>query len=444
MKKIYKLVSSMFFLMVSISLNAQTWEYLDEAGKGVNGTDTWQASNCDLLVVSDNEVYTAAAYITAFGTNKRIEVYKFDGSTWTLLPLPSSGEDVGNVHVKKSKNSSDIYVAYAKLSFNPYGYFVTLKKYDGSSWSQIGTTLQLPSGGSFFTFELDNNDAPVVFGSAQYSTQVSNVHRYDGSGWVAYPIPNSSGSTFTYNSSFVDDNNNVIFTWTKGVSASLQYMHVDTLSSTGLLATPENVIVPFTSQAFIVNHNNDFSIYNTYTISSTTNGVLKIYDYIGGTWTTVSVDTVSSNAFSPIGKDLNGVNYSGFQSKLYNVSDFNTPLYEPSHSTLLYRLRFSQNYAYILVNNGVVKSELPLTSITDINKIVLIKNNANVYPNPTDGMVNVQTSKSSSSIELYNVIGECLISEKINHLNHIIDISNYPNGVYFLKADEEITKIIKQ
>lgn len=443
MKKIYTLILSASLL--TGSLKAQTWQYLEAAGTGVNGTDTWQASNCDLHVVSDNEVYTAAGYVTAFGTNKRIEVYEFDGATWTLLPLASSGEDVGNVHIKKAKNSADIYVAYSRLSLSPYGYFVVVKKYDGNSWSQIGTTLQLPSGGSFFSFELDNNDVPIVIGSAQYSTQESNVHRFDGTAWVAYPIPNSAGSTFTYNSSFVDNNNHVIFVWTKGVSANLQYMHVDTLSSTGLLATPENITIPFSSQAFIVNYGNDVSLYNTYTDASFTLGILEIYDLVGGNFTSVSIDTLSSNAFSPIGKDPSGQNYSGFQSNLYNVADFNDPLYVPTHTTLLYRLRFSQNYAYILVNNGVVRNQLPLTSTTDVNEQDFIENNIDVYPNPTTDKIIISRKQNTPlNIDFYNLTGKLLLSENMTENNHILDLSNYPKGIYMLKIGNEMKKIIKQ
>ncbi|MCL4857354.1 MAG: T9SS type A sorting domain-containing protein [Flavobacteriales bacterium] len=60
-------------------------------------------------------------------------------------------------------------------------------------------------------------------------------------------------------------------------------------------------------------------------------------------------------------------------------------------------------------------------------------------------MVTIQLiNNNSKAIELYNVIGERLTSEQINQSRHSIDISNYPNGVYFLKVDGNITKIIKQ
>lgn len=432
----YKLLSVALVLSGNLTLNAQTWEYL-EAPDVVSAVTN--GMNADMLVVSDNEVYVAMGLTSVI-------IKKFDGVSWSDIPTPlASGNALGNIHIRKSKSSNDLYIAFANLSFSPYAYFVTVKKYDGSSWSQIGTTLQLPSGGSFFSFALDNNDTPVIIGSAQYSTQVSNVHRFEGSAWVTYPIPNSAGSTFTYNSSFVDDNNNVIFTWTKGISASLQYMHVDTLNSTGLLTTPENVIVPFSSQAFLVNNGNDFSLYNTYTDASYTLGILEIYDLLGGNWTSMSVDTVASNAFSPIGKDPNGENYSGFQSKLYNVSDFNNPLFEPAQSSLLYSLKFSQNYAYIMVNNGVVRSQLPLSSTTNLNEKISTKTNATVFPNPTNGIVYVTTENNVSTVvELYNVVGEKLSSDKIQGNTHQLNLTSYPSGVYFLKLNNKTTKIIKK
>ncbi len=81
---------------------------------------------------------------------------------------------------------------------------------------------------------------------------------------------------------------------------------------------------------------------------------------------------------------------------------------------------------------------------TSINN-ELAEEKLQVYPNPTNGIVSIQfTNNSSTTIELYNAIGERLISEQINQSKHTIDISNYPNGVYFLKADGNMTKIIKQ
>lgn len=433
-------------IICTYSIQAQTWSYVFAPGTGVNGTDTWQANNCDLQVISDSEIYTAAAYINAFGGNKRIEIYHYNGTNWAKLPDPSTGEDIGNVFVRKCNNSSDLYIAYAKLSFSPYGYFVTVKKYDGNTWTPISTTLPLPSGGSFFAFELDHNDAPVVIGSATYSTQNSNVHRLESGNWVAYPIPNSSGSVFSYNSSFVDTTGNVIFLWSKAASASVQYFHIDTLAGNTLYTTPENVsIAPF-STVYLANSATDFVVYNT---ASGGTGItnFRVYENIGGNWSASPVDSLASNGIAPVGRSPYGVNFVGQNtpsgSKLYTTHDLYNPVYVPSVVTGIFRIKFSSNYAYCLVNNGVVYEDISNITTNTLN-IPTIKSNYTIYPNPSTGIFTIQfENQNNTTIEIFNTVGERILWEQSNESQHQINLEPFAAGIYFIKINGQTAKIIK-
>lgn len=53
-----------------------------------------------------------------------------------------------------------------------------------------------------------------------------------------------------------------------------------------------------------------------------------------------------------------------------------------------------------------------------------------VYPNPTKGNLSIKSSRQILSIFLKNILGESM--EQFN--TNIIDISNYPNGIYFIEV----------
>lgn len=65
-----------------------------------------------------------------------------------------------------------------------------------------------------------------------------------------------------------------------------------------------------------------------------------------------------------------------------------------------------------------------------------------IYPNPTNGMFNFQTTPSLDfqmiSIEIYNLFGENIFQSVINKQKSQVDLTSQPNGVYFvfMKTDQ--------
>jgi len=70
------------------------------------------------------------------------------------------------------------------------------------------------------------------------------------------------------------------------------------------------------------------------------------------------------------------------------------------------------------------------------------------YPNPTRNLITVNANSIINSIELYDVQGRVLITKTTNENQAIVDISNYSNGIYFLKVisanGEKTKKIVKE
>ncbi len=90
-----------------------------------------------------------------------------------------------------------------------------------------------------------------------------------------------------------------------------------------------------------------------------------------------------------------------------------------------------------------VDSACPLLGVENF-----VLNNINVYPNPTNGKVFIDNLGSSTSVSVYNSLGqEVEASSQLQNEKAIIDLSNLPNAVYFVKITSnnqtKIQKIIK-
>ncbi|HXD91711.1 MAG TPA: T9SS type A sorting domain-containing protein [Bacteroidia bacterium] len=77
------------------------------------------------------------------------------------------------------------------------------------------------------------------------------------------------------------------------------------------------------------------------------------------------------------------------------------------------------------------------------------KNEINIYPNPSGGVFSVAivNEAEQSQIEVYNILGECIIRQTATSVNSQINLSSQPNGVYFIDITIDSTqytrKIIK-
>jgi len=61
----------------------------------------------------------------------------------------------------------------------------------------------------------------------------------------------------------------------------------------------------------------------------------------------------------------------------------------------------------------------------------------NIYPNPTTGMLHLEFSDVSDGaveIELFNIVGERVLSKSSKSNDLLVDLSKFNTGVYFLKA----------
>lgn len=55
------------------------------------------------------------------------------------------------------------------------------------------------------------------------------------------------------------------------------------------------------------------------------------------------------------------------------------------------------------------------------------------YPNPANDVVNIESGSQMTNLEVYNVAGQLLVSQKLNTMNTKVDISSFSTGTYFFK-----------
>ncbi len=79
-----------------------------------------------------------------------------------------------------------------------------------------------------------------------------------------------------------------------------------------------------------------------------------------------------------------------------------------------------------------------VTLPTGISQVLENENSMEIFPNPENGVFSIRQNIAESkpqTIEIYNNLREKLYS-KINDKQPIIDISNSPKGIYFVKLSD--------
>ncbi len=72
-----------------------------------------------------------------------------------------------------------------------------------------------------------------------------------------------------------------------------------------------------------------------------------------------------------------------------------------------------------------------------------------IFPNPTNDFVRIDFGKkldNESSIELINSLGQTVFSKKINRQTQVeeVNVSNFPNGIYFIKIKNEQSEMVRR
>ena len=78
--------------------------------------------------------------------------------------------------------------------------------------------------------------------------------------------------------------------------------------------------------------------------------------------------------------------------------------------------------------------------------IINVTNSKNhIYPNPTNGKINIELNdKSIKSFVIVNSLGQIIIEKKVSNYRILEDLSNQPKGIYYLSLLGNEKNQIKQ
>ena len=99
-------------------------------------------------------------------------------------------------------------------------------------------------------------------------------------------------------------------------------------------------------------------------------------------------------------------------------------------------------FCYYYIDNVCVSLTANDCGITGINEISTP--NILVYPNPSNGIVNLSSEKTIENLSVYSSIGQLIISNLPNTKNLQIDLSKHSKGIYYINIKTNQSVISKK
>ncbi|MBI5539887.1 MAG: T9SS type A sorting domain-containing protein [Bacteroidia bacterium] len=103
---------------------------------------------------------------------------------------------------------------------------------------------------------------------------------------------------------------------------------------------------------------------------------------------------------------------------------------------------------YVCTNHAFMgmKGKIFVVSNSNINNLVYKNKTIDVFPNPTSGILKLQTnfelSNPNNRFSIYNISGEKINSSKV--LSNEIDMSGFPKGIYFIEIIADKRTYVKK
>ncbi len=83
--------------------------------------------------------------------------------------------------------------------------------------------------------------------------------------------------------------------------------------------------------------------------------------------------------------------------------------------------------------NNIVIDNIKIHNESGLNISSFLMNHTNIYPNPTNGKINIKfNNKLIDNFILTNAIGQVIMEKEITESEIFIDLSKQPKGIYFI------------
>jgi ligand-binding sensor domain-containing protein len=378
---------------------------------GQNEWTIYNDSNGDLC----SSLYTAVA----IDQNKNIWVggdhcglSVFDGVSWTHYYSYNSDlvdSDVNEIVIDSDNN---IWA----------GTYKGISVFDGYNFTTYDTSNTIMKGNTIYTLEKDKN----------------------GSIWIA-----SRNGSFGYENITVVNGD----TWTNLSNFPSQ---IDGREFTAFAFTSDNTAW-IGSELGIAKYKESFSYYPKRTTDLWSSGSVEIDEdgnvwaggfaglvkYDGASWTftentsfgfpenTLYYDILSDGSYLWMGTSQGFIKYNRITGKIEeNFNSSNSPLEDNCVTDIV---KDSNGDFWLATTIGVVKLSTNSASVSELKD----NKNIQIYPNPSNGKVNISLSNNAISperIDVIDIYGKIIIQENNfnNSLTDVLDLSSLPKGIYIL------------
>jgi hypothetical protein len=89
---------------------------------------------------------------------------------------------------------------------------------------------------------------------------------------------------------------------------------------------------------------------------------------------------------------------------------------------------------YVVISNGDCTVTSACISVSQLNTGEFIQNRFRIYPNPVSDVLNIEYTGVLTAIEVFNIIGQKVVSRTADATSVQIDMSQLPAGTFIVKA----------
>jgi hypothetical protein len=423
------------FLLLNINAKSQNWQYLSSPGFSVN-----QVFNITMSISKSGIPYVG--YFDPYA-NPPIAVKKFDGISWTDIGSNGITNVAGDLYFKLDNNDTP-YLAFKDQNLG----MASVMKFNGTNWNFVGSSAFSLGQIQNISIAFDRNNIPyVAYRDLSISTsERATVMFYNNGNWE-----NVGSPRFSYNNiddvKLAFDTNNTPIAVICGTNLSVKKFNGSmwTDLDTGFISSSGALFATIAIDDF----NSPCIAYQDNSIQ----GVATVKKFDGVNWINVGTPNISIGAadntsiiFQNNKLYLSYIDHSDSLKGVVKVFDginwnnIGNPGFTPPYAYLLFPAVDTSGNLYAAFKDYYASNRISVMH----NDISVGIGNANsptlerdiVFPNPNNGTFYFQ-SGIMNSFDLINEYGiiikhiEMKLSEKYN-----FTFSNIKPGIYFLKSKQ--------
>jgi Secretion system C-terminal sorting domain len=418
-----------------------TWQYV-----GSPGISSGEIYSADINLATSPIGQPFVAYADPLNSGK-VTVMKFDGTTWVTAGTPGFSPAVDYDISLAFNPSGQLYLAFSDaMNANK----ATVMKYDGIDWIFVGTPGFSTAEANFLSLACGPSGQPyLAFRDVGIAyTYIARVMKFDGINWVDVGSPGiSEEASWQTNLAF-------------SPSGQPYVAYIDNFYNFGTVVKKfDGTNWVFVGPPGFIPNNWSFGLplvinssgepFIEYENSANEISVMKFdgtnWAYVGTQWFSGPVGWNLTMAISPTDQLYVALTDDAYSDKatVMNYDGTNwvtigTPGFTPKRALHNSLAIDNSGIPYLAFVDSAYGNRV---SVMKFDSFYLgIHENQNsalsVYPNPASSLITIDLKNFNSSekqIEIYNVEGKMVYETQTYENKMILNVKNYPSGVYFIK-----------